>query len=236
MTHQDQYATMDDMKDKRNHYPICVMAHKKQNLQFNTNDVAIRKVLKCTLEEKHREDPTVRIIDELGVNNGSARVDIAVVNGVLHGYEIKSDLDTLQRLPAQIEAYNTVFDKVTIVVGAHHIHEALGLVPDWWGVSLVRRNAKGDLYLSNIREADKNPSPDSVAIARLLWRDEALAILESINAARGVRTKTRSVIYERLATNLEQSALRKRVRETLFFRPNWRVEQKLQINGGSVQP
>ncbi len=63
----------------------------------------------------------------------------------------------------------------------------------------------------------------------------ALAILESIDAARGVRAKTRSVIYEKLATNLEQSALRKKVRETLFFRPNWRVDQKLQINGGSGQ-
>jgi hypothetical protein len=223
------------MKDKQNHYPMCAMATKKQNLQFNTNDAAIRTVLRCSLEEKHREDPTVRILDELGVNHGTARVDMAVVNGVLHGYEIKSDLDTLQRLPAQIEAYNAVFDKVTIVVGVQHLHEALELIPDWWGIGLVRQNAKGDLYLSNIREADKNPSLDSVAIARLLWRDEALAILESIDAAHGVRTKTRSVIYEKLATNLEQSTLRKKVRETLFFRPNWRVDQKLQINDGLVQ-
>ena len=214
---------------------MCAMIAKKQNLQFNTNDAAIRKVLKCVLEEKHRKDPTVRIIDELGVNHGSARVDIAVVNGVLHGYEIKSDLDTLLRLPAQIEAYNAVFDKVTIVVGIQHIHEALELIPDWWGIGLVKQNSKGNLYLSNIRESDKNPKLDSVAIARLLWRNEALAILESIDAARGVRTKTRSVIYEKLATSLEQSALRKKVREALFFRPNWRVDQKLQINGGLGQ-
>ena len=223
------------MKDKQNHYPMCTMATKKQKMQFNTNDAAIRKVLRRALDEKHREDPTVRILDELGVNHGSARVDMAVVNGVLHGYEIKSDLDTLQRLPAQIEAYNEVFDKVTIVVGIHHMYEALELIPEWWGIALVRQNVKGDLYLSNIRGADKNPSLDSVAIARLLWRDEALSILESIDAAYGVRAKTRSVIYEKLATNLEQPVLRKKVRETLFFRPNWRVDQKLQINGGLGQ-
>jgi len=223
------------MKDKQNHYPICAMTAKNQNLKFSTSDASIRKVLRNALDEKHREDPTVRIIDELGVNHGSARVDVAVVNGVLHGYEIKSDLDTLLRLPAQIKAYNAVFDKVTIVVGIQHIHEALELIPDWWGIALVRQNSKGRLYLSNIRESDKNPSPDSIAIARLLWRDEALAILESINAARGVKTKTRSVIYEKLATSLDQPTLRKKVRETLFFRPNWRVDQKLQINGGLAQ-
>lgn len=211
------------------------MANKKQKNNPMTNDLAIRQVLKVNLEQKHRHDPTVRVLDELGVNHGSARVDIAVVNGVLHGYEIKSDLDTLFRLPMQIEAYNDVFDKVTIVVGINHVHEALGLIPDWWGVALVRHNSEGDLYLSNIREADKNPSVDSVAIARLLWREEALAILESIDAARGVKTKTRSVVYERLASSLDQLTLRQKVRETLFFRPNWRVDQKLQINDGLAQ-
>jgi hypothetical protein len=59
----------------------------------------------------------VRIIEELGVVHGKSRIDIAVINGLMHGYEIKSDKDTLQRLPEQMNMYNSVFNKVTLVVG-----------------------------------------------------------------------------------------------------------------------
>lgn len=65
----------------------------------NTNDLIIREALKRLLENRHAKDKKVRIIEELGVHHGTARIDIAVVNGIMHGYEIKSDQDTLQRLP-----------------------------------------------------------------------------------------------------------------------------------------
>ena len=29
--------------------------------------------------------------------------------------------------------YNAVFDKMTLVVGKHHLHNALDTIPDWWG-------------------------------------------------------------------------------------------------------
>jgi len=57
-----------------------------------------------------------------------------VVNGKLHGYEIKSDADTLKRLPAQAEVYSAVFDLVTIVVGEHHLDTVRAIVPEWWGI------------------------------------------------------------------------------------------------------
>lgn len=206
------------------------MSAKVQAYQYSTNDAVIRDILKNQLILKHSKDKTVRIIEELGVNHGSARVDIAVVNGILHGYEIKSDLDTLKRLPSQITAYNAVFDKITVVVGINHIQSAIDLIPEWWGISLVRKNSENGLYLSKIRDAETNENIDSISLARLLWRDEALALLESINAAKGVRAKTRKVIYEKLAEELSQYQLKQKVRETLFFRPNWRADQKLYRN------
>jgi hypothetical protein len=53
------------------------------------------------------------IIDELGLCRGTVRVDIAVVNGVLKGYEIKGDQDTLRRLASQAATYNRIFDTMT---------------------------------------------------------------------------------------------------------------------------
>ena len=43
--------------------------------------------------------------------------DIAVINCSIHGYEIKSDLDTLMRLPQQLEFYAMTLQKLTLVVG-----------------------------------------------------------------------------------------------------------------------
>ena len=74
----------------------------------------------------HKRDKKVRIIEELGVKHGTARVDIAVVNGIMHGYEIKSDKDTLQRLPRQISTFNPIFDQLTLVVGKIIGEEILG--------------------------------------------------------------------------------------------------------------
>lgn len=214
------------MRDNHKHYPTT-----KTNT-ISTTDKLIRESLKTWLQSQHSNDHVVRVIEELGVNHGSARVDIAVVNGILQGYEIKSDLDTLDRLMPQINAYNNVFDKMTLVVGHNHILEALDMIPDWWGVMYAKVTTDGSVRLTTLRKAEENPSPDSVSIARLLWRDEALKMLESIDRAKGFKTKTSSIIYKELALNMDSCNLKERVRETLFFRPNWRVDQELQINGG----
>lgn len=39
------------------------------------------------------------VIDELGLDHGSCRIDIAVINGHIRGLEIKAEADTLARLP-----------------------------------------------------------------------------------------------------------------------------------------
>jgi frataxin-like iron-binding protein CyaY len=55
------------------------------------------------------------LINEMVVANWSRRADIAVVNGKLYAFEIKSDFDSLQRLEGQVSAYLDRFDKVTVV-------------------------------------------------------------------------------------------------------------------------
>jgi hypothetical protein len=62
------------------------------------------------------------IVEEFGCN--SARTDIAVINGSLHAFEIKSDSDSLDRLPSQIEAYQGVFEYITLVCGSRLLKRA----------------------------------------------------------------------------------------------------------------
>jgi hypothetical protein len=197
-----------------------------------TNDKIIRQTLKADLNKLHAGDDKLRIIEEFGIEHGAIRIDIAVVNGLLHGYEIKSDRDTLLRLPDQMDAYNSVFDQVTLVVGKQHLCDAIRLVPDWWGITVAKIGAKQSVVLNRIRKAKDNPGQSSIAIARLLWRGEALRILEETGRADGLRSKPRELIYERLSSVLDRRTLEEKVREILFFRGDWRSDAPLVLNGG----
>ncbi len=199
----------------------------------STTDKLIRASLINKLYNSHKTDPDLRIIEELGITHGAARVDIAVVNGMIHGYELKSDLDTLYRLPEQIRIYNSVLDQITLVVGKNHLLDAIKMVPEWWGVVIAKIiDSENTITFSTIRESEKNPKQDSVSIARLLWREEALEILERVGKTDGVRSKPRNYIYERLALSLNQTDLRKEVRKCLHARINWRSGRPLMPNGG----
>jgi hypothetical protein len=121
-----------------------------------------------------------------------------------------------------------VFDKVTLVVGETHIIEALSIIPDWWGVKLAKGDAVNKtVTLTVIREACANQEQDKLAISRLLWKQEAIDILESMGKDRGIRTKRREFVYERLASTLSMIELQGRVKDKLFNRSDWRVDQPL---------
>lgn len=186
------------------------------------HDADIRKILHevemkriCTL------DPSSRVIDELGIFEGKFRIDVAVVNGHLHGYEIKSAEDTLMRLPSQQAAYNQVFDKLTLVADEHHVEQALKVVPPWWGLMLAGvRN--GVPYVEEIWTPRFNPDVDAYAICQLLWREEALKILSARKLSAGLWSSKRSILWKTLAENLELTDLKEIVRDTLKERENWR--------------
>ncbi len=189
-----------------------------------TDDKCIRLVLKQRLLAEFQSDPKSIVVEELGVMSGDARIDLAVVSGMLHGYEIKSDRDSLIRLPNQIAAYNSVFSQVTIVTGKHHLANVISIVPEWWGI-VVARSSGGDstVTLLEIRECLQNPAQDSMAIARLLHRDEAIDILKAMNKSKGFVSKSRDVVYGHLASVVDQQTLHEKVRTALLTR----IEQKV---------
>lgn len=194
-----------------------------------TNDIIIRSALKGNLKNHHAKDGKVRMIEELGVNHGAARIDIAVVNGIMHGYEIKSDQDTLQRLPEQANVFSSVFDRMTLVVGKTHLYDAINIIPDWWGIVVAKINVNGSVVFNIIREGEKNKEQVGLSIAQLLWREEALQILEEQNKADSVRYKPRKLIYKRLVDILDVETLKQQVNTLLISREGWRAGPQLTL-------
>lgn len=185
-------------------------------------DRDIRARLRADLVAQHAGDSTTRIIDELGLLQGAARVDLAVVNGSLAAFEIKSEFDTLRRLPAQVEAYSQVFDSVVIVVAGGHVKGVRALVPPWWGISAVSEQ-DGQPAIEIRRKARPNPKPVPRAQAELLWRPEVVALLESRGLADGLRSKPRRELWDALVSALDPVELAREVREALRARQGWRA-------------
>ena len=184
-------------------------------------DIDIRQRLRAD-ERLHCGDPGTRIIEELGLCQGLARVDIAVVNGTIHGYEIKSEQDTLARLPGQVEIYNRVLDHVTLVTSPKHADDVFVDIPHWWGLWVVAPAPAG-VHLQVVREATRNPEVNPFSLAQLLWRDEALEVLVGLGRAAGIRSKSRRQMWERLATELTLEELGQVVRDRIRGRSSWRA-------------
>lgn len=188
-------------------------------------DIDIRKVLLKSFQNQYINDTDSLIVEELGLCQGDARVDLAIVNGVIHGYEIKSERDTLNRLSGQQDIYNKVLDCVTVVAGSCHLSKIKKVVPKWWGILEAKYKNK-ELTIVEVRPCKKNKNIDPSALVQLLWHNEALDILRQKNIHRGIASKPRHILWERLVDYLTFDELCFEVRRKIKTRQNWRSDQK----------
>lgn len=198
-------------------------------------DKDIRAALWALLDEEHADDPDTLVLDELGICQGETRADVAVVNGSLAAFEIKSDRDTLTRLPGQIEAYQRVFDIVTVIVGGRYVERITGAIPGTWGVIQAVPELQF-VELKPLREPTKNEGVDSLSVTQLLWRDEALTLLEERGLAQGLRSKPRRLLWEAIVDQLSPEEVSEAVRAQLKARKDWRSDPRPTRGGGSRQP
>ena len=185
--------------------------------QYGTGmrDADIRRGLVRVLQERFIGDP---IRSELGLCLGETRVDLAVINCALHGYEIKSPRDNLARLPGQVRIYNRVLDFCWIVSGGKHLGMISDMLPPWWGVLDVAEIG-GELTFGTVRAAAQNPEIDAFSVSQLVWRDEAAEILQR-RGGKVLRKETRWQLWDRLAL-IPLRDLQAIVRETLKLRERW---------------
>ena len=163
------------------------------------------------------------VIDELGLRNGESRADIAVLNGKLIGYEIKTEKDNLNRLKSQIQAYNEVFDKIYIITGLKHLDKVIEAVPEWWGIYLIETKLTDDCCFKSFRKAKVNKEKKSFGIAQLLWKKEAVEILSSTFNENIKARVTKHDLYDILASNFAPNDLGKIALKYLKSREAWRT-------------
>ncbi|MGI9229889.1 MAG: sce7726 family protein [Gammaproteobacteria bacterium] len=196
----------------------------KQPLVVREND--IRNMLLKRLWRSVKS-PNTQVINELGLAHAKSRIDVAVINGSIHGYEIKSAKDSLARLPAQIEIYSKSLQKLTLVVASRHVDRVVEMIPPWCGVSEVLTGSRGGITLKPLRKAERNPEVDVFVLAHLLWRNEVHGILVERGAHQMTSRASRKDLYQELVEIVSESELVKLIKTSMAQRPIWREHQPL---------
>jgi hypothetical protein len=199
-------------------------------------DRDVRQVLMGRLAATHAADEGALLLEELGLCRGSVRADLAVVNGYLKGYEIKSERDTLTRLKDQAAMYSRIFDTVTLVVAEKHLSVAQSMIPLWWGIETAATSDSLAVTLKPVRNEEFNLSVDSYSLIQLLWREELLAIIQELTSSKSFRAKPRKALWQYLATVLPLPDLKAAVRKTLKSRKGWQVVAQHNSDGEKFPP
>lgn len=190
--------------------------------KIETTDSDIRLALHTKRLRHVRARPDTLVIDELGLAHAKSRIDVAVINGCIHGYEIKSAKDTLDRLATQIDVYRQTLQKLTIVAAPKHVAGIMTHAPEWCGVIAAEQGPRGGISFHMLRNAVANPEIDPVMMAHLLWRDEVIDLLSQVGYAPRELRRPRKHLYEMLCETMTIREITASIRTFMVQRQTWR--------------
>lgn len=190
--------------------------------KLGTTDAEIRSALHAKRLRHAKSHPDTLVIDELGLAHARSRIDVAVINGCIHGYEIKSAKDNLDRFATQIDTYRQTLQKLTLVVAPKHIPAIMNCAPEWCGVMIAERGPRAAVNFHVLRNAANNPEIDPIMMAHLLWRDEVIGLLDQVGYAPRDLRRPRRQLYEMLCEAMTLSEIATSIRVVMAQRQVWR--------------
>lgn len=156
-----------------------------------------------------------------------ARLDALLVSNRICGFEIKSDVDSLTRLPRQVEAYGAVVERAVLVVGERHLAAARELVPDWWNIWAARWQ-DDTVRIRKARGGRLNPSLSALAVTSFMTREDLVAALRSRGRAR-LSAYSVDDLREHLTSEAGAQQTIKLARTSMLARPDWRGRSLLAV-------
>lgn len=177
------------------------------------NESIVRSALRARVLGE--ADEAKRTVDEFWVPRSHERADLAVIGTRLEAFEIKTARDTLRRLPRQASAYERLFDRCTVVIAENHRDGVVGMLPEWWGITIL--HIRGSVDFTPVREPSGNCSVDPEILVRLLWRDEAMAALHDLGL-RPDRKASRGYLWSELLNSATLTELKAMVRRAIVKR------------------
>lgn len=195
----EYYATINDMSANAELLPV--------------SEVELRDALRERLVGMLGQQAL--IMEELGIENGAARIDMAVIDDSLSGYEIKSDFDNSHRLYNQIHSYNRVFEHIYIVTGSQSGEEIEPFLPSWWGIMRAKRDSEGVVTLWELRASTYNSGVDPYSLLSFLKREEINQLGMQYELPTKIIKGGKFALTEKLAETLPIDSIRASVLEFL---------------------
>lgn len=159
------------------------------------------------------------LVSELGFYNKSPnssvdqsfRADLAVANGRLAAFEIKSGADNLKRWDLQMAGYLNVFDEVWLCCHGKHLQKAIEITNKNIGILVA-----DDLgAIAVVRYAQKNKWVNIYDLSGLLWRDEINEFCKEagiVITSRMTKKEVRHVMAERVCLDLLKKFVLKKLK------------------------
>lgn len=192
------------------------------SLKSGTGDSVIRAALHRKKLRRAITHEGALVVEELGLAHARSRIDVAVVNGCVHGYEIKSELDSLRRLRTQLDTYRRALGRLTFVCAKNHLQEIMEITPDWSGVIEANRGPRGAINFTTHRRSRHNPELDKKTLAHLLWRSEAMQLLYPQGVLPSQSRKPRAELYAEIAESMSAAEITAAVKEFMPLRREWK--------------
>jgi len=148
--------------DKYNDFNKFELAKKINNDIFEHYNG--EQILKYKLANEFRKKKYVAAFE---VKVKSSRADFLVINGDTKSFEIKSKIDTLNRLEKQTNDYGDVFEYNTVVIDIKHLDKVIATMPEYYGIWYYEGKSK-----VVVREALYSPNINSEEQLKMLTKKE----------------------------------------------------------------
>ena len=127
------------------------------------------KVIKYHLVRKFLNRKDEVTVFEMNIN--TSRLDIGRINGNSFGYEIKTKLDKLTKLPKQLDDYSKVLEYIFVVTHEIHLNKIQDTIPEHCGILLYELKGKA-FKVNEIKKPFKSPNIDTeIQIKSLASKD-----------------------------------------------------------------
>lgn len=156
------------------------------------HDIDVRNLVLSELNSLYSDRNDTKIINEMGLIHGKSRIDIAVINETLHGYELKSESDSLRRLGRQVEYYSKIFERMTLIIDRKFLEPANTLIPKWWGISVLNSDYSKTVQ---IRKGRKIKTRDYNSLLAILWKKELDGLVDYLDYPKKYKKYRKDDLY-----------------------------------------
>ncbi|WP_141236317.1 sce7726 family protein [Brevibacterium casei] len=182
-------------------------------------DTDVRRGLRVAIESRIGDGRHL-LVPEVDIRwTVPARADALLIGERICGFEIKSDVDSLARLPRQVEAYGQVVERAYLVVGERHLLKASEIVPPWWHIWSASWRGE-DVQVRETRRGRLNPAVNPVAVTSFLSRAQLTSRLSQLGET-GLSSKTVDELRLLLVGRLGKRRTISFAREGMLDRVDW---------------